>query len=226
MLARVVRALDATPMVGRIVVCGLDPATAASRPELDRVLGGAAVSFIDAAPTPSASVAHAMERLADCFPLLVTTADHPLLGADLIADFGARATGSDADVVVALIEADRVRSAFPGIRRSFLRLRGGAYKGCNLFLFRTPESRRAPLRWMEVERHRKRPWRMVRALGLSPVLRLAARRLTLDDVVRLVSEKMGVRVEATLLDRPEAGFDVDDPSHLAAAERFLGARDD
>jgi CTP:molybdopterin cytidylyltransferase MocA len=222
MLAWVLEALGGAASVGRVVICGLDAASAGEQPALAPLLERAV--FIDAGKTPGASVALAMETVAECVPLLVTTGDHPLLSAAIVDDFCSRAASSGVDVALGFVDGERVRAAFPGAHRTYLALRGGTYHGANLFAFLTPESKRAPRRWTEVEEHRKKPWKMVRVLGAGTLLRFAARRLALEDVVRLVSDKMDVRIAPILLPDAEAGFDVDKPSHVVEVERVLRSR--
>ena len=165
-----------------------------------------------------------MQELDPCTPLLVATADHPLLTAALVDDFCTRSASSGADVTVGLVAAQLVRAAFPAVRRTTLPFRDGAYCGCNLYAFLTPAAQRAAAAWTEVEQHRKRPWRMVGALGVGVTLRFLLRRLTVDAVTDLASARMGVRVRPIFLSQPEAGFNVDTPAQLAVADAFLRAR--
>jgi molybdopterin-guanine dinucleotide biosynthesis protein A len=222
MLAWVLEALGRAENVGRLLICGLDRSSADAGAGLASLLDRA--TFIDAGKTPGASVTLAMETVAECIPLLVTTGDHPLLTAAIVDEFCARAAGSDADVAVGFVDGESVRAAFPGAERTYLRLRGGTYHGANLFAFLTPESRRAAHRWTEVEEQRKHPWKMIRVLGVGTLLRFATRRLSLDDAVALVAQRMGVRIAPILLPYPEAGFDVDKPSHVGEVERVLRRR--
>jgi CTP:molybdopterin cytidylyltransferase MocA len=221
MLAWVVQALARARCTGALIVCGLDRALLGPHPALAASLAPA--RFVAGGATPGASVAAVLEEVADCLPLLVTTADHPLLRPAIIDDFADRAAASGADVAIGFVDAARVRAAFPNAQRTYLPLRGGAYHGANLFAFLTERSRRAPRRWTEVEEHRKHPWKMIRALGAGTLLRFAARRLSLPDVARLVSEKIGAHVAPILLPYPEAGFDVDRPSHVGEVERVLSS---
>jgi GTP:adenosylcobinamide-phosphate guanylyltransferase len=218
MLAWVLEALQASRDVDRVAVCGLDRSLVGGT-ELAPLLARA--TFVDPGQTPGASVARAMEEVGECIPLLVTTCDHPLLSAPTIDEFCDRARSSNADVVVGLVDGENLRATFPAAPRTYIRLRGGNYHGANLFAFLTPQSQRAPRRWTEVEQQRKRPWKMVRVLGPSTLLRFAARRLSLDDIVALVGKKMDVRIAPVLLSNPQAGFDVDKPSHVAEVERIL-----
>jgi CTP:molybdopterin cytidylyltransferase MocA len=202
----------------------MDSAVAGSAAEITPQLASGEIALLDGGATPSASVLEALDHLPGALPLLVTTADHPLLSAATVDEFAIASAGAAVDVTVGLVSAAGVRAAFPGVRRTVLRLRGAEYCGCNLFAFLTPEARRAAAFWAEIEQHRKRPWRMLLPLGIPEVLRFALGRLNLDDLVALASRRMQVRVRAVLLSQPEAGFDVDKVEHLEAAEQYLRAQ--
>lgn len=224
MLTRVVDTLRAARAVRRVVVCGIDRQALATQAELHAFLDSGRLGLVASSTTPSASVLSAMQQLDPCTPLLVATADHPLLTAALVDDFCAQSMRSGADVTVGLVAAHLVRSAFPTLRRTTLPFRDGAYCGCNLYAFLTPAAQRAPVAWMQVEQHRKRPWRMIGALGVGVTLRFLLRRLTLEAVTHLASDRMGVHVRPIFLSQAEAGFDVDTSAQLEVAEAFLRAR--
>jgi GTP:adenosylcobinamide-phosphate guanylyltransferase len=224
MIVRVVTALRTARAVRKIVVTGIDRASASEAPEIRSLLDSGDLVLLGGRTTPSTSVLEALEALSDALPLLVTTADHPLLTADTIDEFCRDATRAECDVAVGLVAADVVHAAFPDVRRTVLPLSDGGYCGANLFAFLTERSRRAAAFWAEIERHRKRPWRMLLPLGVREVLRFALRRMSLDELVDLASRKMDVRARAILLSRPEAGFDVDKVEHLRAAEEFVRRR--
>jgi molybdopterin-guanine dinucleotide biosynthesis protein A len=225
MLTRVVGTLRATQAVRRVVICGIDRQALAAEPQLLPFVDSGRLGLVTSRATPSASVLGAMEQLAPCTPLLVATADHPLLTAALVDDFCVRSARSGADVTVGLVPARLVHGAFPGVHRTTLPFRDGHYCSCNLFAFLTPQAQRAPAAWMQVEQHRKRPWRMVGALGVGVTLRFLLRRLTVEAVTDLASDRMGVRVRPIFLSQPEAGFDVDTAAQLGVAEAFLRKRE-
>jgi molybdopterin-guanine dinucleotide biosynthesis protein A len=225
MLTRVVATLRAARAVRRIVVCGIERDALATQPELHPFLDHGGLGLVASRSTPSASVLSAMQQLDPSTPLLVATADHPLLTAALVDDFCSRSASSGADVTVGLVAAHLVQSAFPTLRRTTLPFRDGAYCGCNLYAFLTPTAQRAPAAWMQVEQHRKRPWRMVGALGVGVTLRFLLRRLTVASVTDLASDRMGVHVRPIFLSQPEAGFDVDTSAQLEVAEAYLRARE-
>lgn len=221
---RVLRTLGASRSVGAIAVCGLDPESVAAVPEIDSLVQRAAIRLIPAAATPSESVAAALGRRDVAPPLLVTTADHPLLTPAIVDSFCALASASRAAVAIGLVPAALVQAAFPTGRRTLLRFRDGAYCTCNLFAFLASTAEHAALAWARVEQERKRPWKMVRILGPGAIVRYLLGRLGLEDVFRLASERLGVTVRPVLLAQPEAGFDVDKPSDLEIADAFLRKR--
>jgi GTP:adenosylcobinamide-phosphate guanylyltransferase len=220
MLTRVLRTLRATRSVGRTVVCGLDAALAASA-----VPAPGAVEFVSGGDTPGASALHAIEALGLVPPILITTADHPLLTPDTVDEFCATSAGLDADVTFGVTPGEQVSATFPGVHRTHYRFRDGGYCGCNLYALLSPAGLRAPRVWMRVEQHRKRPWRIVAALGPWLLLRFLLGRVALADITRLAQRRLALRAVAIRLSDPAAGFDVDTYEQLQAAEAFLARRE-
>jgi hypothetical protein len=121
-------------------------------------------------------------------------------------------------VVAALASHALVMAQYPGMRRTRTRFSDGAFCGCNLFAFLTAESRTAADLWRQVENDRKRPLKMIGRLGWMVVLRYLLGRLSLKDAVRLISERMGLKVGVVILPFPEAAADVDSVSDWHFAE--------
>lgn len=215
MLARVLGALRASPSVARIALC-IDRAAAPGGIGPDILL-------VEPGATPSASVALALERLADPLPLLVTTADHALLTPDMVEHLCAHAP-DDADACVGLAAATTIRRAYPETQRTYYRFAGEGYSGCNLFLLRTPQARRIAAFWSDMERHRKRPWRLVAAVGPLTLLRFVTGTLSLEAALRQLSKAAGATIRAVDMPFAEAAIDVDKPSDLELAERILAER--
>ncbi|MBL8660768.1 MAG: nucleotidyltransferase family protein [Rhodospirillales bacterium] len=224
MLTRVLRALANTRQIGLIGVSIDDPAAAA--PALAQLSEeeAARIRVIASAETPSLSVAAAIDDLDQPPPLLVTTADHPLLTPDLIDLFTAEAALSGADLGVGMAPAADMLAAYPDARRTWLRFRDDRYTGCNLFALLTFESRRVLEFWRRVENDRKRPLRVIRAFGLFSLLAYVSGRLTLAQAMERASIRLGAEVRAIVLRWPDAAVDVDKPEDLALVEQILTDR--
>jgi GTP:adenosylcobinamide-phosphate guanylyltransferase len=220
MIVRVVRALRATPGVGRIAVSIDEPSAIAAVPELAGLAREGALALHRSLPSPSRSVLDVLDGMPPGRPLLVTTADHALLRPEIVGRFLADAEASGADLALGLVAARVLRARFPDSQRTYVPFRDDGYSGANLFLFRTPRARRAAEFWLRAERLRKRPWRLVAAFGPLSLALFLLRRLDLDAAIARASRAIGARIAAVRLPFPEAAVDVDKPADLDLARRL------
>jgi len=224
MVLRVLDALAHSEEVGQILLSGPTRTQLAQNLELKDGISKGRWDWQQPGATPSRSAYAALQSLPQSTPVLLTTADHALLHADVVDHFCAAARQAGCDLAVALADHARVMAAFPDVRRTALRFRGGAYCGCNLYAFMTPESRRVAEFWGRMENDRKRPWRMVRTLGWAPLLAYLTKRRTLEETLQMLSRRLGLRICPVIMPFPEAAVDVDKPSDRDLAERVLLTR--
>ena len=126
--------------------------------------------------------------------------------------------------MIGLAEASVIKASYPGAIRTFYRFRGQGYSGCNLFLALSPKARRIVHFWQQMERHRKRPLRLVAAIGILPLLRFAIGRLGIDDALSHLSGRIGAEIGRVDMPFAEAAIDVDKPGDLGLADAILKAR--
>ena len=123
-----------------------------------------------------------------------------------------------------LAPAEVIQAAFPESRRTYLRFRDGHFSGCNLFALLRPEGTKAIRLWRRVEKDRKRPWRIAKALGLPMLLGYLAGRLTLDAALARLSRLAGAKAAVVVLPVAEAAVDIDKPEDLVLVETILRGR--
>jgi GTP:adenosylcobinamide-phosphate guanylyltransferase len=220
MLLRVVDALRASPSVGRIALAVQGREVVDALPELSASVERAEIGLVPTEASPALTVEAAIRTLPDAFPLLVTTSDHALLTPDMVASF-TDGVAVDADVAVGLATRTAILGKYPDSVRTFIRLGGEGYSGCNLFAFARPEAARAVAFWVQMERYRKTPWKMAARIGLRPLLLYALGRLDLHAAFRELSRLTGVRGIPVVLPQPEAAIDVDKPADLVHVERII-----
>lgn len=221
MLARVVRTLLAAPSIGRIVILTQDPATLladapdwiAAHPRIATAAGGGGIST---------SLAAIVGTAAAPWPVLVTTADHPLLTVAMVEGFLCDA--GSADVAVAMVERTTVLAAYPDNRRTWLKLRDGAWSGANLFALQSPRAQAALAAWAEVEQDRKKALRLLGHFGPWLAVRAFTRTIGLKDALAQAGRRMGLTARLVSMPQPEAAIDVDKLADLALAERILAAQ--
>lgn len=220
MITHVLEALAAAPRIGEVVV-SIEP----EAPALPEGTWPWDLRRLEAAASPSLSALAGFEAAAP--PVLLTTADHPLLTSGMIEHFlaAAEASGADASAAVATrAVVERARSGAPGGPRTYLRLSDGEVSGCNLFALMTPRAGAALAFWRRLEAERKRPWRMAWALGPATLARYALGRLSMDAAAAALGRAAGCRAAMLALPFPDAAHDVDKPADLAFAEARLGGR--
>ncbi len=222
LLTRVVRALERSPAVASITLCG--PANPRDYPQVAALLD-AGIDWRAPGNGPSLSVASALEEVPD-FPVLVTSGDHGLLDVEIIEHFCDQVRSSRADLVVGVARYESVMRAFPDTRRTRIAFADGAVSGCNLFAFRSPASRAVARLWRRVEAQRKRPWRVMGSIGWLNVLRYLAGRLTRKRALAELGARTGCVIELVELPFPRAAVDVDSLDDWRLAEAILAAQAD
>ena len=220
MLVRVLEALSACTAVGEILVSLADAEAALALSPIADWAGRGKIRLLPAAATPSLSVLAAMEHAGNATPVLVTTADHPLLRPEFIEYFLSRAD-ADTDAAAAVVTQETIETAYPETRRTYMRFRGQAFSGANLFLLRTPAAAGAVAFWRHVEANRKSPLRLLSALGAGAVLRFLSGQLALEQALERLGRKCGAKLSVVTLPFAEAAIDVDKADDLELVTRIL-----
>jgi GTP:adenosylcobinamide-phosphate guanylyltransferase len=218
MLGRVVRALLASPSIGRILVLAQE-AEALLAGELAWLAAEPRVTTANAGAGISLSVEAVAGTAAAPYPILITTADHALLQPEMIEAFVEQA--GDADVTFAVVERRVVESAYPDTRRTWVKFKDGHYSGANIFSMRSEKARPATTFWAAVERDRKRALRLLAFLGPTILLGAVTRTMSLAGAARRAGEKIGVEIKPVILPFPNAAIDVDKEADFLLAEKIL-----
>ena len=216
MVRRPIRALLGNRAVGQIILLSQSPERVAGAVDAERV----------ELRTSRGTIAETILELCDnkqtAWPLLVTTADHALLDAAMVDEFVAGAAG--ADVALGVVERGTLLRRFPDAQRTWLKFRGGAYTGANLFVLSSPAVRPAIELWRSVEQDRKKAWRVLSLLGPVTLLCIALRLVSLNEVMKQLSDRLRLQVKAVALSNPLAGIDVDKPADHDLVEAILAGK--
>jgi GTP:adenosylcobinamide-phosphate guanylyltransferase len=217
MVRRPVRALLASESVGEVIILSQAPERIAAIVSKD-----ARITFRKSRGTIAETMLALCEDPETPWPLIVTTADHALLAAATVDEFVANAAG--ADVAIGVVERGVLMRRFPKAERTWLRFRGGAYTGANLFLLKSSAVRPAIKLWRSVEQDRKKTWRVMSLLGPVTLILVALRLVSLSEVLAQLGGRVGLKVRAVELSNPLAGVDVDKPADHTLVEAILAGK--
>ncbi len=213
MLQREVNALRACTSIGCIVAVGnvsaegLDQTVAAGCDLMDNIRRG-------------------LETLGSEGPVLVCGSDVPLLTAEAVSDFLMKAAERDVDLAYPVIAREICESAFPGIKRTYVKTADGVFTGGNLMLVKPEFLWR---NWDVIAQSyaaRKQAVKLARIIGLPVLARFVLGQiipstLRLSYIEEAVGRLVGARVAAVISSYPEIGEDVDKQSDLEAVRKIL-----
>lgn len=218
MIYYVYQALAASPMIGKIVISG--PVDSLrnifSREEnLYLVNGGnnAVESF--------AAAVKVLQEKGISEQVLILPTDIPFITREAIEDFLTRCAKLGADFCYPVTSKAVNEAKFPGVTRTYVRLKEGIFTGGNLFLIRSDVIERGLDLAVKLVERRKNPIAMARLFGLGLVISYLMRRLTIPAVERRFYQMTGIKGRALISDYAEIGVDVDKPSDLLLAQEHL-----
>ena len=217
MITTVLRTLNASPHIGQIIVLSQDPQSLHAA-----VAAGGGATLLQSESGISTSIKNVVNGLGFASPVLVTTADHPLLTAQMIDEFVGHAQG---DVAIAMVERANMLAQFPDAKRTWLRFADGAWSGANLFALMSLKSIFALDLWAEVEQDRKSSWRLFWHFGPQLALRAVTRTIGLRAALSIAGKRLGLEATLVPMSDPVAAIDVDKLSDHAMADKIIGARE-
>ncbi len=219
MLSRVVEALDSTHCIGAIHV------SIESSDLIFGALGNNAGKVLHSAPmhsAPASALAAAQEI--GRYPILITTGDHAVLTSEMVKHVCVTSGNLGADITVGLTTRETIQAAYPETKRTYFRFSDTAVSGCNLFTLHSEAGLRLLELWSELEKNRKKPWRLALAFGPMALLKFVAGRLSLADAFEIISRKCDLAAKPLMLPFAEAAIDVDKPADKDIAELIIQRR--
>jgi GTP:adenosylcobinamide-phosphate guanylyltransferase len=214
LVARALEPLRATPGIGRIIaVAPPGPRAFAALRDADEIRpDGARIAD---------SLRSGLRGLDPDAPVLLLTADLPVLTSAALEEFLRLGLAGGADIVYACVERRTHEARYPGVPHTWARLRDGTYCGGGAVLLK-------PRAFTPLERFlgrlgaaRKNPARLAAIFGWDVVARYALGRLAIANVERRATQLLGVPAAAAVCTHPEIAVNVDRPGDLIWAERLV-----
>ena len=218
MLVRVVQTLKVVSEIGSIGV-SID-----TDDVLRSTSGLEQLKLFKSADSAPKSVATAIEQMEKPFPLLVTTADHPLLTPQMVEYFLRHAQNTKGDVAVGLASRTDIENVDRSAKRTYFKFRNNDFSGCNLFYLKSEKAMKAVLFWHKVDKQRKRPLVLARMFSPVMMVKYLFGRLTLKDGLEYASKLLDVRINSVVLPFGEAAIDVDKPEDHQLVTKLLKKR--
>jgi hypothetical protein len=153
--------------------------------------------------------------------ILALPTDIPFITTEAIEDFLDRCEDSAADFYYPVTSKQDNERKFPGVVRTYVRLREGIFTGGNLFLIRDQVIDQCLEMGVKLFTRRKNPLAMAKLFGFGLVWKYITRRLSIEVAENRFHEALGIRGKGIISPYAEVGVDVDKPSDLELAKNYL-----
>jgi GTP:adenosylcobinamide-phosphate guanylyltransferase len=161
-----------------------------------------------------AGIQKALELNSQTEYALIVSSDIPALNGEMVDWLIAEIERTPADIYYGIIPRDVMEKRFPDSRRTWTHLKDMDVCGADINATHVRMATEHLDTWEELIGKRKSPLKQAATIGLATLLLMVLRQLTLKDLVKRVSERIGIRGYAVVWPWAEAGMDVDKPHQL------------
>ena len=222
MIYYVYSALRATPCINNIVVSGPPDALRSILPKEEKLF------FVEGGANAIESFSNAVNLLANMGispKILAVPTDVPFITPEAIRDFLACCENSEADFYYPITRKEVNDIKYPGVVRTYVRLKDGVFTGGNLFLLRSAIIPVCLDIGLKLIQRRKNPLAMAKLFGLGLVWKYLTGRLSIPIAEKRFFKVVGIRGKGIISPYAEVGVDVDKPEDLRLAQQYLAGID-
>ena len=146
--------------------------------------------------------------------VLVVSSDIPALKADMVDWLVDTCMETKDDLYYGVCPRDVMEARFPDSKRTYTHLKDMDVCGADINLTHVRMATEHLDMWESLIGSRKSPLKQASIIGLGTLIALFTRRLTLDDAVQRVCDRIGIKGRAIVWPYAEPCMDVDKPSQL------------
>ena len=214
MIDYVISTLSKVPVISRIVVvCDESVLSEESKNQVN--------SIVKPGRTLFESLDNGIRATETREPLLVLTADIPLISKEALEDFLQQCQSQKADVYYSFVPKEVNENKYPGVRRTYVKLREGVFTGGNIVLL-SPEIIGEHTQVLnKAISLRKKTLKLCLMLGWKYLFYLVTGRLTIRQIEEQVARILKIKAVGVISTFPEVGIDVDKPGDFYLVSRVL-----
>lgn len=216
MISYVVDALLKCARIDQVVVIGPVDRLAGLLPDQVKLLAEAG-DAVD-------NVLAALRLLPSSEKVLLCTSDIPMLTPEALESLFVEVARREADLYYPIIRQENCESRYPGVKRTYVKLKDGSFTGGNIFIINPEKVVPRAHVFKNLVDARKKPAKMFLALGfpgLVLVVKFAMGLLNIVELEKKISRILRITGAAIICEYPEVGTDVDKDSDLELARKVL-----
>lgn len=156
--------------------------------------------------------------------VLVVSSDIPTLKSEMVDWLVDTCMETKDDLYYGVCPRDVMEARFPDSKRTYTHLKDMDVCGADINLTHVRMATEHLDMWESLIGSRKSPLKQAGIIGLGTLIALFTRRLTLEDAVQRVCERIGIKGRAIVWSHAEPCMDVDKPSQLELLRADLKAQ--
>jgi len=146
--------------------------------------------------------------------VLVVSSDIPTLKSEMVDWLVKTCMETKDDLYYGVCPKDVMEARFPGSKRTYTHLKDMDVCGADINLTHVRMATEHLDMWESLIGSRKSPLKQAGIIGFGTLFALFTRRLTLEDAVKRVGDRIGIRGRAIVWPHAEPCMDIDKPSQL------------
>lgn len=210
MVQWVLDALSAAQKVDKVIIIGMNEKTGVtcSKPTHYVPNQGRMLANIVAGVEKSLEISPEKEYV------LVVSSDIPGLKGEMVDWLVEEIEKTPADIYYGVIPREVMDKRYPNSKRTWTRMKEMEVCGADINACHVSMATEHLDLWENLIGNRKSPLKQILAVGWDTALLLILRKLTVEELVHRVAERLGIRGKAITWPWAEAGMDVDKPHQL------------
>jgi NDP-sugar pyrophosphorylase family protein len=157
--------------------------------------------------------------------VLVVSSDIPALQGDMVDWLVETCMQTKDDLYYGVCSREVMEKRFPESKRTYTRLKDVEVCGADINITHIRMATEHLDLWEQLIGNRKSPFKQASIVGLDTFWKILTRSATLDELVRHVSERLGIQGRAIVWSHAEPAMDVDKPHQLEILRKDLARRE-
>jgi len=212
MIQWVLDALGDAKQVDNVIVIGLSPKS--------EITCKKPMHFISNQGRMLANIVVGVEKAAELNPqsehVLITSSDIPGINAEMVDWLIETCMETNEDIYYGVVPREVMEARYPGSNRTYTKLQDVQLCGADMHIAHVSMALEPDhlQMWEELIGNRKSPLKQAATIGFGTLLKVATRRITLDELVATVTKRIGITGRPIIWEHAEPGMDVDKPHQL------------
>jgi GTP:adenosylcobinamide-phosphate guanylyltransferase len=153
--------------------------------------------------------------------VLLITSDIPFITPKAIDHFIQASLDSKADFTYPIIKKETQLQTYPDMQRTYVKLKEGSFTGGNMSVIKPDIGDPFFAMGRHMIENRKKPWKMVKILGVGFLVQLLLGTLTIEKLENRIGSLLSINPKAIITPYAEIGNDVDKKEDIELAKKYI-----